>query len=88
MTPSLPQTLISAPPAPPAPPMPFARVDGPKQGASPPPTVILPSRAGGVDELVGGGLTILGIGVLKFFVLAFLGLGGACFLGVLGMAFH
>ena len=80
--------MISAPPTPPAAPMPFARVDGPKQGAAPPPTVILPSRAGGVDELIGGGLTILGIGAVKFVLLACLALGGSCFLGMLGLAFH
>ncbi len=68
--------------------LPFSRVDGPKVGASPPPTIVLPSRAGGVDELIGGGITILGIGLVKFLLLSGGGLALFCILGMLGYAFH
>lgn len=90
-TPGLPPTLASAPgfaPTPPAPGLPFSHVDGRKQAAAPPPSVVLPSRAGGVDELVGGGLTLLGIGALKlmFVGVAILGLG--CILSMIGLAFR
>lgn len=96
-TPSLPPTRAMPAPLPPQEPppaaplpsaMPFANVDGRKQAASPPPSVVLPSRAGGVDELVGGGITILGIGLAKFVLLFGLGLFGSCLLGLLGLVFH
>jgi hypothetical protein len=83
-TPALPPT--QAMPAPRG--LPFSSVDAPKQGASPPPTLILPSRAGGVDELIGGGITILGIGLAKFVLLTLAGLVLSCVLGMLGLAFH
>lgn len=90
MTPSLPPTreTPAAAPSTSSSALPFANVDGPKLGASPPPSVVLPSRAGGVDELIGGGITILGIGIVKFVVLAFLGLLFSCVLGMLGFTFR
>ena len=92
-TPALPPTLLESPRAPgtapaPASALPFASVERPKQGASPPPAVVLPSRAGGVDELIGGGITILGIGLAKFVLFGLAGLLFSCILGMLGLAFH
>lgn len=69
-------------------PLPRSSVDGPKQAASPPPSIVMPSRAGGIDEVIGGGLTILGIGIVKFVVLGLLGLLLSCTLGMLGYALH
>lgn len=53
----------------------------PSVGA-PPPQVVLPSRAGGVDELIGGGITILGISIVKLAIFAALGLFGSCVFGL------
>ena len=69
-------------------PLPRSSVDGPKQAASPPPSIVMPSRAGGIDEVIGGGITLLGIGIVKFVVLGLLGLLLSCALGMLGSAFH
>ena len=82
-TPALPPTQLT----PASTGLPFALVDGAKQAASPPPTVILPSRAGGVDELVGGGLTLLGISVVKLVLFGVLVLGGVCLLGMFHFVF-
>jgi hypothetical protein len=92
-TPSIPQTLpaevaFPLPAVPPPSSLPFARVDAPKQGAAPPPAVVMPSRAGGVDELIGGGITILGISLLKLVLIGIAGLFLTCLLGMLGLAFH
>lgn len=93
-TPALPRTLTSMPaPAPgPLPPtafgaaptssLPFSSVDQPKPAAAPPPAVNMPSRAGGVDELVGGGLTILGISAIKIALFVSLGIFFSCFSGI------
>lgn len=88
-TPALPPTLAATPvfepAAPSAPSLPFSSVSGPKPGASPPPAVVLPSRAGGVDELVGGGITILGIGLLKIVLVGLALTALSCTVGIVGM---
>lgn len=93
-TPGLPRTITSLPAPPPgslsptpfgaAPSsgLPFSSVDQPKPAASPPPAVNMPSRAGGVDELVGGGLTILGISAIKLALFVGLGIFFSCFSGI------
>ncbi len=98
--PALPRTIASLPPspatpfpqtafgAPPAPGLPFSSVDQPKPAAAPPPAVNMPSRAGGVDELVGGGLTILGISAIKLVLFLSLGLFFSCFSGLLLAFLH
>lgn len=94
-TPALPRTLASLPTPPPgslaptpfgaaAPSgLPFSSVDQPKPAAAPPPAVNMPSRAGGVDELVGGGLTILGISAIKIALFFGFGLLFSCFSGLI-----
>ena len=49
---------------------------------------MLPSRAGGWDEIVGGGISLLGIGLAKIVLFFAVSLALSCVLGMLGWAFH
>jgi hypothetical protein len=62
--------------------LPGANVARAPSVGAPPPQQVLPSRAGGVDELIGGGLTILGISIVKLALFGLFSLVGACVLGI------